>query len=411
MFAEAFVGEHSGFCAKTLEGPSDCAAGDMGSWPLGKALGRDAAREACRSRCRACARCRFVSWSLKHRECSWFYDCDLASLPNAPESFHTLQLARAKPLRTLVATTALGPVRLKHHTVVPWLRHQGSEARRPLRFVVADDESTQYILSSQRGEAFVKAVFRLICSRCLARRPRAGVGPSSTFLPLSKAATIVDIGANSGYYSLLAAAHGCQVLAFDPQPGCNVRFEAAVAASNFTRLQLVKRPVGPPALTSVPMWGCEVRWSPSDHRWRKKVRVRTTTVQKHLTLVSPSQSSTPAARLALVKIDTEGFEVSVLQSLLPLLASIDNLLVETSPGWWTNRHHLSRAAGAKLYASLMSAHGFARAVTSGGKVIRDATELQAYIEAFGADGYYGQEDVWLSRNVSLVRQLRSRLNL
>jgi hypothetical protein len=50
-------------------------------------------------------------------------------------------------------------------------------------------------------------------------------------------------------------------------------------------------------------------------------------------------------------------------------------------------------------------------VTSGGKVIRDATELQAYIEAFGADGYYGQEDVWLSRNVSLVRQLRSRLNL
>ena len=32
---------------------------------------------------------------------------------------------------------------------------------------------------------------------------------------------------------------------------------------------------------------------------------------------------------------------------------IDNLVVETSPGWWTEKFHQSRREGAELYASLL----------------------------------------------------------
>ena len=56
---------------------------------------------------------------------------------------------------------------------------------------------------------------------------------------------MLDIGANQGFYSMLAAAHGCRVVSFEPQPECQRGLLAARARNGFTdaQLQLVPRPV------------------------------------------------------------------------------------------------------------------------------------------------------------------------
>ncbi|KAL1502906.1 hypothetical protein AB1Y20_010979 [Prymnesium parvum] len=68
-----------GYCEGTRDGDEgDCAAGRKGSWPLSPAM---CSAAACARRCReACGRCRFVSFSLAHQECSWFADCRVDAL-------------------------------------------------------------------------------------------------------------------------------------------------------------------------------------------------------------------------------------------------------------------------------------------------------------------------------------------
>ena len=43
----------------------------------------------------------------------------------------------------------------------------------------------------------------------------------------------------------------------------------------------------------------------------------------------------------------------MLRSLLPVLGQLENLVVETSVGWWLRRYNVSRHEGAELYASLL----------------------------------------------------------
>ena len=54
----------------------------------------------------------------------------------------------------------------------------------------------------------------------------------------------------------------------------------------------------------------------------------------------------------------------MLRALLPMIDSVANLLIETSPGWWTSRHNVSRAEGASLYESLFTQQGFVLGYTS-----------------------------------------------
>ena len=70
-------------------------------------------------------------------------------------------------------------------------------------FTITHDRSIDVILNNQRGEGFVKQVFRVLLSQCAI----PGTG------------SVIDIGSNTGYYSMASAAHGCPVLAVDAQPG------------------------------------------------------------------------------------------------------------------------------------------------------------------------------------------------
>lgn len=91
----------SGFCAETVAGQSDCVAGGSGSRTLtaSELVSWSAAHSACTAVCSRCARCRYISFSLKWKDCSWFHECDTSALQNHIEGFRTVASDRAPPTR------------------------------------------------------------------------------------------------------------------------------------------------------------------------------------------------------------------------------------------------------------------------------------------------------------------------
>ena len=298
-------------------------------------------------------------------------------------------------------------VGLESHDVVPWhWPDSGTHQKPPARLFVVSGESLEWVLKQSRGEAMVTFVVRLLSSQCKSS---------------SRGDIMIDIGANEGYYGLLSASLGCRVLAFEPQPGCRAKIDAAIAFNRFAHsMRVVGQPVAPaPSKTLwLPSRGCRMMGIPTDMRGSQVQRSRFTSV--HTVTLDEGIGGKGAqvigalsnARISLVKVDTEGAELSVLQSMLvPTLGRIDNIVVETSPGWWTERFNQSRAEGAVLYASLLSEHGFALAYTSGGRWIRSSRHMHAYIMGFGKSGYWSQEDIWLGRDAQLmVRAVQARYN-
>uniref|UniRef100_A0A7S0IYW6 Uncharacterized protein n=1 Tax=Calcidiscus leptoporus TaxID=127549 RepID=A0A7S0IYW6_9EUKA len=76
----------AGYCAATPDSRAndgteagDCIGGSLGSWPLllDETHSWQAAARACAAMCSHCARCRFISYSLRYADCSWFATCSL----------------------------------------------------------------------------------------------------------------------------------------------------------------------------------------------------------------------------------------------------------------------------------------------------------------------------------------------
>ena len=104
------------------------------------------------------------------------------------------------------------------------------EAATNTSFYVAHSRGLRFVQTDARGEGFVKDVFRLLASGCA-----TDASPP----------TIVDVGANTGYYSMLASVFGCPVIAFEPQPGCLRSFELARARNRLgiARVRYVPQPL------------------------------------------------------------------------------------------------------------------------------------------------------------------------
>lgn len=89
-----------GYCGRTEVGRrNECHVGDKGTfivaWDSSAAYpdALDQGGLQCREHCLRCARCRFYSYSLRWRDCSWFYDCDLSALHYDVLGFWTASVA------------------------------------------------------------------------------------------------------------------------------------------------------------------------------------------------------------------------------------------------------------------------------------------------------------------------------
>ena len=77
-----------GYCRPTRTGDAgDCRRGAQGSWLL-PAEGNWSGEAGCLARCRGCGNCRYVSVSLRERDCSWYRECSLDGLQTAFSAGH-----------------------------------------------------------------------------------------------------------------------------------------------------------------------------------------------------------------------------------------------------------------------------------------------------------------------------------
>ena len=94
-----------GYCTEA-SGPGDCEDGDAGSWELNASETRSwhAAAYACTLKCALCSRCRYVSASLRWRDCTWSA-ATRCKLRSEPPGFRTW---------TGCSVQAPAPVKPKH---------------------------------------------------------------------------------------------------------------------------------------------------------------------------------------------------------------------------------------------------------------------------------------------------------
>ena len=93
--ATSFAG-HCG--ATTANDRGDCSAGDRGNFALNfKALDWNTAIYACLAECNKCARCRYVSISLRWSDCSWYHDCENPSSHERVVCFRSGRVSNSLP--------------------------------------------------------------------------------------------------------------------------------------------------------------------------------------------------------------------------------------------------------------------------------------------------------------------------
>ena len=164
----------------------------------------------------------------------------------------------------------------------------------------------------------------------------------------------LDIGANAGFYGLYAASFGCDVFFFDPQPACGSLLERNICLNEgrFPRsgkTALVARPVSDrnERITMKASLWCEGTFSVAKETVSIPANISevsnedatfTTSTVSIDDLLHPSKN-----RILAIKVDTEGYELSVLRSLQKLISvkRVKFFVIEVSPAFW-NRDGVSR---------------------------------------------------------------------
>ena len=187
---------------------------------------------------------------------------------------------------------------------------------------------------------------------------------------------VLDIGANVGAYTLLAGALGRRVVAVEMQPGCREwqRCHSAQRGQlQDRRGRLLNRFVASServAPVRVPKTGCEVMASPSAvvGRWPHGLRTKetrkldkatpadlhnATRVVRPVHLADYVRRHLPHARSFIAKVDTEGYEIQVLESMRALWPQLRALVVELQPAAWTFAN-VSAVRGRETLAALMT---------------------------------------------------------
>lgn len=140
----------------------------------------------------------------------------------------------------------------------------------------------------------------------------------------------VDIGMHSGFYTLLARVRGCRVLAVEIQPSCLAMFRFAERA-NFLAddpTPVIQQPVAATDGERFLIDTSQSCYGMLSLFWKGSAAMQSISID---TLVR-SQSG----RIAMMKIDIEGFETHALAGAKQLIKArrVDAFLVEAT--WWPN---------------------------------------------------------------------------
>ena len=154
---------------------------------------------------------------------------------------------------------------------------------------------------------------------------------------LATGRTFVDVGANIGYHTLLAARHGGRVVAIEASPAIFRVLGEQVTANGARSVRLVNKAASEKAGT------CSIYAGPIQNIGLS------TTVRQRGFVAEASVASAPLADLLepdelrtaqLVKIDVEGGEPAVLRGMVGVLDAFPDdveILLELSPLWWSDR--------------------------------------------------------------------------
>eukprot|EP00966_Prymnesium_polylepis_P086362 1999410-Prymnesium_polylepis.1 len=195
---------------------------------------------------------------------------------------------------------------------------------------------------------------------------------------------VLDIGMNIGMYSLVARAPVAptfQLVGVDLQPHCVTltRCHLGVSGLYGSRSELLNRFVtsgATPTASSpvlVPAGVCDSMASPTAVGGRRpdgRLRARSNTIAggrynaSALVPVAPLQLGEylrdrveKGSRVAVTKIDTEGFEPLVLESLRPVWHLMDDVIMELQPLAWQH-HNVSRDAAIETLRALVEANRY-----------------------------------------------------
>ena len=84
-----------GFCDYTDSNTAlDCTGGDKGNFPWHGHWTWNSAFAACKEECMKCARCNYISVSLKWKACEWHNKCDLTELKTDVQGFQSAVVKR-----------------------------------------------------------------------------------------------------------------------------------------------------------------------------------------------------------------------------------------------------------------------------------------------------------------------------
>ncbi|CAL8462169.1 g1700 [Coccomyxa elongata] len=148
---------------------------------------------------------------------------------------------------------------------------------------------------------------------------------------------VVDIGANFGYYSLYAAAHGCRVIAWEPVPKFRSFLEYGVQLNGFqgvvhVRAAAVADKNGETYTLQVPqrgIWGTASIGGGNIDR-----SIDNEGAYDFIEVKGERVDSVVQEDVLMMKLDVEGFEPTAFQSSKGILDSykVENVIMEYSPG-------------------------------------------------------------------------------
>jgi FkbM family methyltransferase len=141
--------------------------------------------------------------------------------------------------------------------------------------------------------------------------------------------TVIDVGANVGFFTVLAAAlvgPKGRVVSFEPDPANFARLQANVKANGFEHVTLINRPVSDQArpvsfyINSDDSGGSAL-WDPAEYPGNVLSKANPQVLSVESTTIDAELERLALPPVRLVKIDTEGAEHQVVRGARRLLAN------------------------------------------------------------------------------------------